>query len=272
MDSLLYERSCNVGKYRRMKHLFSDSGKCLIVPLDDSLITGPKKGLVHIEKKIEQIASAKPSALITYLGAASIAKQYDVPIILNISASTVLSNHTNKVIISSVEQALAIDADAVAVHINFSSKYESDMLQNMIDIKRSCDIYGMPLMILAYPRKEIYESGRNIDDNYDELKTKEPEKYTELVCHAVRIAFELGADIIKTQYTGSVESFRKVIDSAQGVPVVIAGGIERETEDVIDMVRGATDAGASGVSIGRNVFDKVDSDKIILSIKDILFS
>ena len=272
MDSLLYERSCNIGKYRRMNHIFSSNDRCLIVPLDDSLISGPKKGLFYIEEKIDQIASAKPSALITYLGSASLAKKYDIPIILNISASTVLSNHTNKVIISSVEQAVAIDADAVAVHINFSSKYESDMLHNIIKIKRSCDMYGMPLMILAYPRKELNNSGIVIDDNYDELRVREPEKYTEIVCHAVRIAFELGADIIKTQYTGSAESFKKVVDCAQGVPVVIAGGAERDIIDVLDMVRGAIVAGASGVSIGRNVFDKVDSDKVIMSIKDILFS
>lgn len=271
MDSYFLDKSCNIGKYRRLRHIFSDEKKCLIVPLDDSLISGPVKGLKHLDDKIKQIVSANPSALITYLGSASLAKEYNIPIILNISSSTTLSNHTNKVLISSVEQAVAIDADAVALHMNFSSKYESSMLKNIVEVKQKCDYYGMPLMILAYPRTEKYEGSAVLDDNYEDLKGIDPNAYAEKVCHCVRIAFELGADIIKTHYTGSAETFKKVIDCAQGVPVVIAGGVEIDDNAVFKMVKSAMDAGAAGVSIGRNVFDKSNSDYMIQKISELIY-
>ena len=55
MDSYFLDKSCNIGKYRRLRHIFSDEKKCLIVPLDDSLISGPVKGLKHLDDKIKQI-------------------------------------------------------------------------------------------------------------------------------------------------------------------------------------------------------------------------
>lgn len=271
MSNFILEQSCNIGKIRRLQHIFSRDGKCLIVPIDDSLISGPKKGLSNLSSKIMQISSAGPSAILTYLGSASLLKHSNVPLILNLTASTIQNNHTNKVLISTVEQALSIDADAVAVHMNFSSKYESGMLSNIIQVKEKCERYGMPLMILAYPRGEYNNGNNTIDENYEVLKVESPTEYTEKVSHCVRIAFELGADIIKTQYTGTPDTFKKVVRSAQGIPVIIAGGHELDDNSVLTMVEGAMDAGASGVSIGRNIFDKSASDKMIQSIGRIVF-
>lgn len=271
MNNFIFEQSCNIGKIRRLQHIFSYNGKCLIVPIDDSLISGPQKGLSSLDSKIAQIASAKPSAVLTYLGSASLLKKSGVPLILNLTASTIQSNHTNKVLISTVEQALSIDADAVAVHMNFSSKYESNMLSNIIQVKEKCQHYGMPLMILAYPRGEYSDGANVIDQNYEGLKLDSPFQYAEKVAHCVRIAFELGADIIKTQYTGTVDTFKQVVQSAQGVPVVIAGGHELDNNAVLAMVEEAMLAGASGVSIGRNVFDRDYSDRMIHAIERIVF-
>ena len=272
MSSFIIKQSCSIGKVRRLQHIFSRDGKCLIVPIDDSLISGPKKGLSSLDSKIMQISAARPSAVLTYLGSASLLRHSEVPLILNLTASTVQSNHTNKVLISTVEQALTIDADAVAVHMNFSSKYESDMLSNIVQVKEKCDRYGMPLMILAYPRSECGEGINTIDQNYEALKVEAPAEYTEKVAHCVRIAFELGADIIKTQYTGTTDTFKRVVQSAQGVPVVIAGGHELDDDLVLSMVEGAMSAGASGISIGRNIFDRRSSDKMIHAIGRIVFN
>jgi DhnA family fructose-bisphosphate aldolase class Ia len=80
------------------------------------------------------------------------------------------------------------------------------------------------------------------------------------------VGAELGADIIKVVYTGSAESFREVVEGCF-VPVVIAGGEKMgNDEDLIEMVKGAMAAGAAGVSIGRNVFQHKDPERMVQKI------
>ena len=257
-----------VGKRRRLFRILGNTGKCIVVPLDDNLISSNNIGLCDLKKKLQSIESARPNGMLCYLGTANLVKDFDIPIILNISASTVQSKHTRKTLISSVEQAVKMDAAAVAIHINISSEYETEMLNNLGYVTEKCNEWGMPVLVIIYPRKE---GDNNTDYNYENLKEHKPEEYTSLVCHCVRIAFELGADIIKTQYTGSVDNFSEVVKAASGKPLLIAGGAMKDEESLLCMVRDAMNAGASGVSIGRNVVNRLDSEKIISKIRDIVF-
>ena len=76
----------------------------------------------------------------------------------------------------------------------------------------------------------------------------------EVVAHAARIGAECGADIVKTLYTGDIDSFTKVVESIP-VPVVIAGGPKSKTDlDILKMTEDAMNAGAKGVTYGRNIF------------------
>ena len=88
---------------------------------------------------------------------------------------------------------------------------------------------------------------------------------------ASRIAVELGADIVKTLYTGDSDSFRSVVDGCP-VPVVIAGGPQVSNDkELLDMVKGAIDAGAVGISMGRNIFQHSNPEKITKAISNIIF-
>ena len=90
----------------------------------------------------------------------------------------------------------------------------------------------------------MYPRGPEIADEHD----------VEAVAHASRIGAELGADIIKTNFTGSVDSFRSVVESCP-VPVLIAGGAKMETpQDILQITEDSIKAGGAGLSIGRNVF------------------
>jgi class I fructose-bisphosphate aldolase len=119
----------------------------------------------------------------------------------------------------------------------------------------------------VYPRTE--HAGK--DYNYEDLKKENEAEYTKLVCHCVRIAFELGADIIKTQFTGSAESFSKVVEAANGTPVLIAGGKMKDENELYAMVSDSIKAGGAGVSIGRNVFNREDSLEVIERLRKIVF-
>jgi fructose-bisphosphate aldolase/2-amino-3,7-dideoxy-D-threo-hept-6-ulosonate synthase len=88
--------------------------------------------------------------------------------------------------------------------------------------------------------------------------------------HAARVGAELGADIIKTNYTGDPDSFKDVIRSCP-VPVIIAGGPKANTDaEVMKMVEDAISAGASGVSIGRNVFQHKNPAEMTRAISKVV--
>ncbi|MHA1751615.1 MAG: fructose-bisphosphate aldolase, partial [Candidatus Helarchaeota archaeon] len=107
----------------------------------------------------------------------------------------------------------------------------------------------------------IYPRGENIKDPYS----------PEILAHVVRLGAELGSDIIKTYYTGDPNTFEKVIE-ASFKPVIVAGGPKTETEqEFLEMIKGATDAGVSGVAIGRNVFSSNNPAAMVKAISSILY-
>src|SRR5205823_2738186 len=109
---------------------------------------------------------------------------------------------------------------------------------------------GMPLVALAYVRRGTAEG----DENYFQLRERDPEAYADLVVHACHAAVELGADLVKTQYTGSISSFRRVVASVAPMPVVIAGGPAIEEAAALKMADEALAAGAAGLCFGRNTY------------------
>jgi class I fructose-bisphosphate aldolase len=112
----------------------------------------------------------------------------------------------------------------------------------------------MPLLAMIYPR------GEKIRNEYD----------VEVLKHAARLGAELGADAVKVSYTGSPESFREVVEGCH-IPVIIAGGPKMESDRaVLEMVKGAIEAGAAGTSIGRNVFQHQNPTKIVRALRMIV--
>ena len=124
------------------------------------------------------------------------------------------------------------------MHVNVGAENEPEMLEALGMTTLVCEEWNMPLLAMMYPR------GKKVKNEHD----------PELVMHAARVGAELGADVIKTNYTGNPDSFKDVIRGCP-VPVIIAGGPKANTDaEVMKMVEDAISAGASGVSIGRNVF------------------
>jgi fructose-bisphosphate aldolase/2-amino-3,7-dideoxy-D-threo-hept-6-ulosonate synthase len=166
---------------------------------------------------------------------------------MHLSGSTRLGPDSDeKVPVADVFEAIKLGADAISIHINVGCKTEPEQLRHLGQTAKICEDWGMPLLAMMYPR------GEKIDDEFD----------VEYVKHAARIGAELGADIIKTNYTGSIETFKEVIHGCL-VPVVLAGGPKKEkVEDFLEMVYDAIQAGGAGVSTGRNVFQADDPTKM----------
>ncbi|MCK9876691.1 hypothetical protein MXD59_13040 [Frankia sp. Ag45/Mut15] len=237
------------------------------MPFDDDLIHGPYGGLADPVEKLRQVTDYV-DAILGFRKLHDLCVDYGIriPFIMNLTASTVRGEHTRKVAIGSVEAALQTGCDAVAVHVNFSSRFESSMLEILGRVGEECDHAGMPLLAIMYPRSER----AGAEDNYQALKAGDRESYSSLLAHCVRIAADLGADMIKTQYSGDPESFQPVVAAALGVPIIVAGGPKIVLQEALANARGAIDAGAAGVCFGRNTYNRTDASGFARQLSDIV--
>ncbi len=250
------------GKAVRLARVIASGRPTLMVPLDDSLIFGPTGRFTATADLVKELVESGVDSFLAFPGTLqSVDPAARVGRIVNLSASTVRHNHTRKVLFSGIERAVALGADAVAVHLNVSSQFESEMIVNLGTIVQAASQVGLPVLAISYPRSET-ASG---DENYLELKTTRPEEYSTLVAHACRVAHELGADIIKTQYTGTPETFARVVAAVRPTPVIVAGGPVISGAALIEMAAGAVQAGGSGVSFGRNIHQRTDGTSELLA-------
>jgi fructose-bisphosphate aldolase, class I len=241
-----------IGKQIRLERiLHRETGRTVIVPMDHGVSVGPIEGIIDMKDSVNQVAVGGANAIVIHKGLVGTGHRRrgkDVGLIIHLSASTNLSPFPNaKTLVCSVEEAIKLGADAVSIHVNIGDGMEREMLSDFGVVAREARDWGMPLLAMIYPR------GEKIKDEYEPTVLK----------HAARLGAELGADIVKVSYTGSVETFREVVAGCP-VPVVIAGGPKMTSDrDILEMVKGSIEAGGAGVSIGRNVFQHRDPTGII---------
>jgi predicted phospho-2-dehydro-3-deoxyheptonate aldolase len=243
------------GKTRRLRRIFRDDGKTVIIPMDHSVSVGLVHGLEDMARIVTDVSEGEADAVIVHSGVAKTVDTNRLGLILHLSGATKLSSDPLwKGQVSTIRDAIRIGADAVSVHINIGSHREQDMLDRFSHIVEECDDFGLPTLVMTYPR------GPGIQD----------EHAADAVSHAARLGYELGADIVMTNYTGDVESFRRVVDSVK-VPVVVAGGPKASSDkNALQMISDCIEAGASGVSIGRNVFQHQDPTRMTTALVNIV--
>lgn len=248
-----------IGKKIRLERIINrHTGRTVIAPIDHGVSNGPMKGIIDIDKTVESISQGGADAILMHKGIVEQGHRgygKDIGLIVHLSASTSLApNPNNKVIVTSVEKAIQLGADAVSVHVNLGSETESEMLQELGEISETCSYWGIPLLAMMYPR------GQKVENEHD----------VELVKHAARVGSELGVDIVKTNYTGDPDSFKEVVEGAL-VPVVIAGGPKVDTdEELLQMVKDSIEVGGAGVAFGRNLFQAENPGKITKAISEVV--
>jgi len=241
-----------IGKRIRLDRIMNrNTRKTVIIPMDHGLTVGPIKGLQDMRSIVNQVAEGGANAVLLHKGIIRAGYRgygADIGLILHLSGSTSLGPDPNdKVLVADVIEAIKLGADAVSIHINVGSKTEPEQLKTLGQVAKICEEWGIPLVAMMYPR------GEKIKDEYD----------VEVVKLAARIGAELGADIVKTPYTGSEETFREVVRGCP-VPTVMAGGPKTKTdEEFCQMVYNSVRAGGAGAAAGRNVFQHEDPAKMV---------
>jgi len=244
-----------IGKEIRLERIIDrNSGKTVIIPMDHGVTVGPIAGLADMRTTVSQVVTGGANAILMHKGMVRAGHRgtgRDVGLIIHLSGGTSLSPDPNaKELVCTVEEAVKLGADAVSVHINLGAETDKEMLRQLGQTSERCLEWQMPLVAMIYTR------GPKIKDEFD----------VENVKHAARVGAELGADIVKVPYSGTVESFREVVDGCP-VPVVIAGGAKMDSdEDIFNMVEGALKANAAGLSIGRNAFQHDEPEKMVAAL------
>ena len=233
----------------------STGGRYLVVPMDHGITLGPVKGLVDLESTVGAITRGGADAVLTQKGVAPRVhpNKNGKGFIAHLNGSTAIGpDEEDKRTTGSVEAALRAGADAVSFHINVGSDHEPDQLTELGELTERAHQLGIPVLAMSYAR------GPGVDEHD-----------ADSLAHAVRIAEELGADVVKTAYSGDPDTFDRVCEATR-LPVVIAGGSRGTDRETAEMVRGAMDAGAAGVSMGRSIFQHDDPEAITRAVSAII--
>ena len=236
------------------------AGRYLVVPMDHGITLGPVAGLADIESTIAGVTRGGADAVLTQKGIAARVHEAtdDAGYIVHLNGSTAIGpDQSDKRRTGTVEDAVRAGGDAVSVHINVGSEHEPEQLRFLGEVTGRAAEFGLPVLAMTYAR------GHDVRDQSN------PEGYAEDLAHAVRLGEELGADLVKTAYSGTPATFERVVGATR-LPVLIAGGSKGTDRETLSMVRGAVDAGAAGVSMGRSIFQHEDPEAVTAAIAAVL--
>ncbi len=251
----------------RLGRLFNaETGRSFITAIDHAVTMGVPQGAERAVETIATVALAGPDAVLISPGMLERAghlfasRQAPSPIvrcdwILNHPFVSDLGEEYRLLI--NPPEALALGADAMVMFLMVGAnngRLFADNVREIARVAREGHRAGIPLIV------EVVLWGSRIEDK------KDPDR----LAFGCRMAVELGADAIKTEYTGSVESMRKIIDSCPAPVLVLSGAKSDELEHLLKSTREAIKAGAKGVVYGRNVWQSADPVNISLTLREII--
>lgn len=231
-------------------HRRDDSG-LLVVPLDHAVGAGPLAHRGDLDRLLAEIADNGADAVVLHKGAVrrvSPRRFRRMALVLHLNASTGLAPDPDaKYPVATVEEALRLGAHAVSVHVNAASLTEGRQIAHLAAVAGSCDRWGVPLLAMMYVR------GPQVTDS----------RRPDLVAHALAVAVELGADLVKTALPESAPAITRIVATCP-VPVLAAGG--RDVGDpgaALGRLATAVASGAAGVAAGRLVFTADDPGAVV---------
>jgi len=228
------------------------TGRSVMLACDHGYFMGPTTRLENPRKTIAPLVQYADVVSVTRgVLRTSIDPAWDVPILLRVSGGTSMLQEdlSDEGLITSMKEALRLNATAVSISIFVGTKHEKQTLLNLSRLVDEGEENGMPVVAITAVGKEL---------------EKRDARYLALAC---RIAAELGAHIVKTYYC---EGFSKVVAGCP-VPLVVAGGPKMTTEaDVFELAHGAISEGAAGVDMGRNIWQNDHPVAMLKAIRAIV--
>lgn len=241
----------NWGMKNRLSRIINPkTGKCVMLAVDHGYFQGPTTGLRDLGKTVNPLLPYADALMITR-GALKnwIPPQTDIPVVLRVSGGTsILKELSNEILTTSVEDAIRINASAITCSVFIGGEYEKQSIENLSRIVDKGEKYGIPVLAVTAVGKDMVRDAR----------------YLGL---ASRICVEIGAHIVKTYFC---ENFSEVVEACGNVPVVIAGGKKIEEREALQMAHDAIKDGATGVDMGRNIFQSDNPIGMIKAVRAVV--
>jgi 3-hydroxy-5-phosphonooxypentane-2,4-dione thiolase len=239
------------GMQSRLARVFGPAtNRTVMLAIDHGYFQGPTTGLERVDLSIVPLLTFA-DALMTTRGMvrSTIPPTSGVPIVLRASGGpSVLRELSDEQIAVAMEDAVRINASAVAVQVFIGGENETQSVHNMTRLVDEGQRAGIPVLAVTAVGRELTRDAR----------------YLRL---AVRICAELGAHVVKTYYCA--EDF-DTVTAACPVPVVMAGGKKLPELDALTMAYNAIEAGAAGVDMGRNIFQSDQPVAMIRAIRSVV--
>lgn len=236
------------GKAMRLKRVIDPAGVSVICALDHGM-TSPTflEPLADIQARTAEAVAGGANVIMMSKGMIRIAAPAFSPttsLAFMLSASASPDGERPEIVqIGEVEEALRTGADAVVLFTALGGQTEPGMVRILAEVGAECAALGMPFIAEAeFPT--TYASVEELKQQYG----------FEYLRRNVRLCAELGADIVKTNWPGDQESFGKLVEATNGIPVVLAGGSRLEDRELLTRMEQAVAVGAIGCSVGRNIF------------------
>jgi len=223
------------GLKNRLSQIFDPkSGKTVMLAIDHGYFQGPTTGLERVDVNINPLVPFADTLMLTRgILRSIISPTYNRGIVLRASGGpSILKELSNEHIALDVEEAIRLNAAAMAVQVFVGGEYETQSIHNMTRLVDMGNRYGIATLGVTAVGKEMVRDA----------------KYMRL---AARICAELGATYVKTYY---VEKDFDTVTASCPVPIVIAGGKKLPELDALKMACNAVNEGAAGVDMGRNIF------------------
>lgn len=239
------------GMQSRLARIFNpESGRTVMLAFDHGYFQGPTTGLERIDINIAPLFAHTDVLMCTRGVLRSVVPAaVNKPVVMRASGgNSILTELSNETVAVAIEDALRLNVAAMAAQVYIGSEYEHQSIKNIIQLVDQGMRYGMPTMAVTGVGKDMAR-----DQRYFSLAT--------------RIAAEMGANIIKTYFVD--EGFERIAAGCP-VPIVIAGGKKLPEREALEMCFKALDQGASGVDMGRNIFQSESPVAMLHAVKAVV--
>ncbi|HIE46506.1 MAG TPA: 3-hydroxy-5-phosphonooxypentane-2,4-dione thiolase [Nitrosopumilus sp.] len=235
---------------RLSKIIKPQDNRALMLAVDHGYFLGPTEKLENPKNVIAPLLKHCDSLMLTRgVQRTSVSAITDTPMVLRVSggSSIIGDDLSQEDITVSIEDAIRLNASALAMSIFVGSKYEYQTIVNLGKLVNEAARYGLPVLAVTAVGKDMGKDAR----------------YLSLAC---RMAAEQGAHIVKTYYC---DNFEKVVKSCP-VPIIVAGGKKIPERDALQLTYNSIKAGAVGVDIGRNVWQSEHPVAMIRAVRSIV--
>ena len=237
--------------------------------MDHGSAAGAVRGLERPAEVVKQIATAGADAVLVTPG---ILRQVcghlaDLSVLLRIDGCSSPLGTGQMRLFADVEQAVALGTDAVVMNATLGAPFEGEELKKVGSVASEAQCWGMPVVAEVLSQAMMANHMDMAGTGTDQL----PAGIDEDISLACRVGAELGADVIKTRYSGNIEAFRRSVEAC-GVPVLVAGGPRRAAglDGTLQTVSEILEAGASGVIFGRQLWQHDDPPEAVAAVSELI--